>query len=116
MGMVAECSFPGEFRFSFDKNGWYQFYFLWQGLIFNFLMFVVRNKRNNKFSVIFSVCSVETIITFLKIIFSPPKVCFHGLFGGIPAQCVIHTFKINHVILSSCAFSLLKVFTCNCIF
>lgn len=86
MGMVVECSFPGEFwdliliKISkVDIN----FTFLWQGLIFNFLMFVVRNKRNNKISMIFSVCSVETIITVLKIIFAPPKVYFHGLFGGV---------------------------------
>lgn len=46
-------------------------------------MFLVRNKRKNKISVTFSVCYVETIITSLKIIFSPLKVYFHGFFGGI---------------------------------
>lgn len=45
-------------------------------------MFVVRSKRNNKFSMILSVCSVETIITLLKTVFSPPEVYFQGLFGG----------------------------------
>lgn len=46
-------------------------------------MFLVKNKRKNKISVTFSVCSVETIITSLKIVFSPLKVYFHGFFGGI---------------------------------
>lgn len=97
-------------RFNFDPppkkiKDWYQFYFLRWGLIFNFLMFVVRNKRNSKFSMIFSLYSVETIITFLKIIFSPPKVYFYGLFGGITVPvCDSHFQNKPHHPFLMCLF------------
>lgn len=82
-------------------KGWDQFYFPWLGFIFNFLMFVVTNKRNSKISVMFSVRSVETIITFLKITFSPPKVYLHGLFGAVtdPARCSHFPNKLCRLVL-----------------